>query len=91
MKKATIIISSMLLAIAAHAQTLNVVTDNVTYMFPAAQAGEMTYEEGTTLTIMNKTFTLTDITKMYVDESSVADNTVDVVYSGTSLSAAWWT
>jgi len=84
MKKATIIISSMLLAIAAHAQTLNVVTDNVTYMFPAAQAGEMTYEEGTTLTIMNKTFTLTDITKMYVDNSSVVDNTVDVVYSGTT-------
>lgn len=84
MKKAIIIISSMLLAIAADAQTLNVVTDNVTYMFPAAQAGEMTYEEGTTLTIMNKTFTLTDITKMYVDDSSVADNTVDVAYSGTT-------
>jgi hypothetical protein len=56
----------------------------VTYQFPAEQAGEMTYADGTTLTILNKAFTLGDITKMYIDDATVTDNQVGVVYSGTS-------
>ena len=39
------------------AQTLNVQVGQVKYQFPANQAGEMNYAEGTTLTIMNKVFT----------------------------------
>ena len=35
------------------AQTLNVQVGQVKYQFPAEQAGEMTYAEGTTLDIMN--------------------------------------
>ena len=64
------------------AQTLNVQVGQVKYQFPAEQAGEMTYAEGTTLHIMNKVFTLADVETMYVDESVVKDNTVAVVYNG---------
>ena len=64
------------------AQTLNVQVGQVKYQFPAEQAGEMTYAEGTTLDIMNKVFTLADVETMYVDESVVKDNTVAVVYNG---------
>ena len=70
-------------ASAAEAQTLKVVTDNITYAFPAAQAGDMTYQNGETLTIMGKTFIINDITKISVDNSEVTDNTVSVSYSGT--------
>lgn len=65
-----------------NAQTLNVQVGQVNYQFPAEQAGEMTYAEGTTLDIMNKVFTLADVATMYVDESVVKDNTVAVVYNG---------
>lgn len=71
-------------AFGAEAQTLNVVTDNITYAFPAAQTGNMTYQNGENLTIMGKTFSISDITKMYVDDSEVTDNTVSVSYSGTT-------
>ena len=64
------------------AQTLNVQVGQVKYQFPAEQAGEMTYAEGTTLAIMNKVFTLADVATMYVDESVVKDNTVAVAYNG---------
>ena len=43
------------------AQTLNVQVGNVTYHFPAAQAGSMPYENGTTLTVMGKSFTLSEV------------------------------
>ena len=43
------------------AQTLKVNVGNITYLFPASQTGEMTYDNGTSLTIMNKTFALSDI------------------------------
>ncbi|MBP3227184.1 MAG: carbohydrate-binding domain-containing protein [Bacteroidaceae bacterium] len=66
------------------AQTLNISTGDVTYQFPAAQAGDMTYTGGTQLTVMGRTFSLTDITAAYIDDTAVTDNTVSVVYSGTS-------
>lgn len=66
------------------AQTLNVVTGNVTYQFPASQAGDMTYADGTTIDIMGRTFTLSDISEMYVDDTEVTDNTVNVQYNGTT-------
>ena len=66
------------------AQTLNVQVGQVTYQFPAEQAGVMNYAEGSTLTIMNKVFTLADLTTMYVDHAAVKDNAVSVVYNGTT-------
>ena len=67
------------------AQTLNVQVGQVNYQFPADQAGVMTYAEGTTLTIMNKVFTLADVATMYVDESAVKNNTVAVAYNGQTV------
>ena len=69
-----------------NAQTLNVQQGQVTYKFPAEQTGQMPYSNGTALTVMNKTFTLADVASMYVDESSVVDNTVNVAYNGSSVS-----
>ena len=66
------------------AQTMHVQVGQVAYAFPAEQAGVMTYANGTELTIMDKTFLLTDVASMYVNETIVKDNTVMVAYNGTS-------
>ncbi len=84
MKKLMTTICALALTIAAAAQTLNVKVGSVTYQFPASQTGEMTYSDGTALTIMGKTFTLADISSMTVDDTSVTDGTIGVVYDGTS-------
>ena len=84
MKKIYTILSMLVLTIAAVAQTLNVNIGNVTYQFPASQTGDMTYSEGTTLTIMGKTFNIEDISSMKVDDTEVKDNTVNVAYNGSS-------
>ena len=67
------------------AQTLNVQQGQVTYQFPAEQTGVMPYSNGATLSVMNKEFTLADVSSMYVDESAVVDNTVNLVYNGNSV------
>ena len=84
MKKVCLIIAALLLTIVAGAQTLNIQVGDVTYQFPAAQTGDMTYANGSTLTIMGKEFTISDITSMVVDKSEVVDNQVTVAYNGTS-------
>lgn len=84
MKQIYALIAATMLTISAWAQTLNVNVGNVTYQFPASQTGDMTYVDGTTLTIMGKVFTISDITSITVDKSEVTDNTVNVAYNGTS-------
>ena len=84
MKRSIVYLTALLLAVAAGAQTLNVQVGNVTYQFPASQTGEMTYQDGTTLTIMGKAFALSDVSSMTVDESSVTDGTVSIDYSGST-------
>ena len=84
MKKVGMMLTALLLTIVAGAQTLNVQVGDVTYQFPAAQTGDMTYSNGTTLTIMGKEFAISDITGMVVDKSEVTDNQVTVSYNGTT-------
>jgi len=84
MKKTYALLTAFMLTIAAMGQTLNIRMAGVTYQFPAAQAGEMSYQDGTTLTVMGKTFTLTDIDEMKVDNSEVTDNQVSVEYGSES-------
>ena len=84
MKKHITFIVFLLIAVATSAQTLNGVTDNVTYAFPASKVGEMIYKDGTTLTIGGKVFTISDINKIYVDDSEVTDNEVAVTYNSTN-------
>lgn len=84
MKKIFSLLAMLLLTIAVTAQTLKVIVGNVTYLFPASQTGEMIYNDGSTLTIMGKTFTLNNISGMTIDNTPVTDNLVTVEYSGTS-------
>ena len=89
MKKIIVlIISCFTIGGLLNAQTLNLQVGQVKYQFPADQAGVMNYAEGTTLTIMNKVFTLADVATMYVDESAVQDNTVAVEYNGETAAIA---
>ena len=43
----------------------------------------MPYAGGTTLTVMDKAFDLSEVTRMYVDETKVTDSSVKVVFSDT--------
>ena len=67
-----------------NAQTLNVQVGPVSYQFPAEQTGKMKYVDGTTLMVMDKMFTLAELSSVYVNEAVVADNTVNVVYNESS-------
>ena len=83
MKKIFCSIVAMLTIVAATAQTLNVTTSGATYQFPATQTGKMTFADGSTTTIMGRTFNIGDITTMYTDNSDVSDNEVNITYNGT--------
>lgn len=84
MKKIFAMTMAALAAMAVQAQTLNVEMGSVVYQIPAAQAGEMVYENGQTVTIINKEYQLSDITQMYIDDTEVEDDAVSVVYNGAS-------
>ena len=84
MKRILVMIAAFVLTIVAGAQTLNVNVGNVTYKFPSSQTGDMTYSDGSTLTIINKEFSLDEIDGMTVDYTSVTDNTVEIGYNGST-------
>ena len=84
MKKIATLMAAVLVTMTAAAQTLSIQTGQVTWLFPANQAGEMTWTDGETLTVMNKTFNVSDITAMTVDQTEVTDGTVGVSYDGTT-------
>lgn len=84
MKKIITLLAAALLCVSAMAQTLNVTTGNVTYKFPAAQTGEMTYADGSTLTIMGKVFAIDEIGSITIDNSAVTDGAISVAYDGAS-------
>lgn len=75
---------ALLFAVActAFAQTLKIHTGQVTVAVPAEKAGRMAYENGTSLTIYGKTYTIADIDSITVDRSTVEDSTVSVAYDG---------
>ncbi len=75
-------------SVQAGAQTLHVVSGNVDYAFPASQTGEMTYQDGETLTVMGRTFQTGEVSRMYVDDSTVEDGTVAVSYSGSAATVS---
>lgn len=67
----------------AQAQTLNVCTGQVVTAV-TANADEMAFSGGgSSLTVGGKTFTISEIDSIYVDNTSVDDNTVSVTYDGT--------
>lgn len=86
MKKIATLLAAVLVTMTAAAQTLSIQTGQVTWLFPAAQAGEMTWTDGQTLTVMGKSFNVGDITGMTVDQTVVTDNAITVSYEGTTAS-----
>lgn len=84
MKQILVIALLALPPLAAGAQTLNVHVAGVTYLFPASQTGDMVFSQGTSLTLMGRTFALADIDDMTISDTPVTDNLVTVAYSGSS-------
>ena len=80
----TILLAVLTLPIGA--QTLNVKTGQVTYRFNSDTTGDMPFTDGTTLTIVGKTFPIADITNIVVNETAVANSNVSVSYEGTTAS-----
>ncbi len=78
MKQILFTIATLLTGMAAAAQTLNVTTGGTTYQFPADQTGTMTFSGGTQMTIIGKTFDISQISKMWTDDSSLKDNNVNI-------------
>ena len=80
-------IALLLIAVAAtmlvDAQTLNVNVGQVTYVYKSAKTGDMTYTDGTTLNILGKDFSTSEITNITIDNTEVGDSTISVVYNGT--------
>lgn len=84
MKKIYALLIMLLLTIAPMAQTLNVEIGSVVYQIRAEQVGEMTFQDGQTVTIQGKTYVLNDINQIYIDDTEVSDNIVSVSYNGSS-------
>ena len=90
MKRTLLYMTALMLTIAAGAQTLNVTTSSGTKSYSSANltsGSPVTFSNGTTMTIGADTYTISDITSMWVSTSSSTDvdaNTVSIVYNGSS-------
>ena len=84
MKKLTFLAMACSMFISVGAQTLKVNIGDVTYAFPAQQTGDMLFESDNLLNICGKSFAISEISNMTVDQSSVTDNFIDVVYADNS-------
>ncbi|MCD8291232.1 MAG: carbohydrate-binding domain-containing protein, partial [Prevotella sp.] len=63
-------------------QTMNICTGNITTAVTAS-TDAMTYSDnGGILTVCNKAFNISDIDSIYIDASTVEDNTINVTYNG---------
>ena len=91
MKRTLLYMIALVMAITAGAQTLKVTTVNGTYQYPASEMTEQSsalFSGGTTLTIGNDVFNISDITSIEVvssQYSGVEDNTVEIVYNGSTV------
>lgn len=90
MKRFIIFIYAIALTMIATAHTLFVKVGDVTYQFPDEQAGEMNYINGTSLTIMGKSFNLSEISSMYVYDKYITDNLVSIEYSTSGNASSQW-
>ena len=90
MKRILFSVIALVLTIAATGQTLKITTSSGTKEYQASQVTESspaTFTGGTTLTVGNDMFTISDITSVEVvrsQESGVEANTVNIVYNGST-------
>ncbi len=68
----------------ASAQTFHIQNESVTYSFPSAESGIMQFGPEGDLTVMGRPFSLSDATRMWVDDSQVENSVVTVTYSGSA-------
>ena len=66
------------------AQTLRVNVGQVTYAHRAAAVGNMTFANGSTLTVQGMTYNVANVSDITIDANEVADNTVSVNYLGST-------
>ncbi|MBB3703512.1 carbohydrate-binding domain-containing protein [Alloprevotella rava] len=81
MKKLFLLLITMCCTLAVEAQTLNIYQGSVCVGVSAADAGDMTYDNGTTLTIAGRTYSIADIDSIVVNTRSVTAGQVEVEYS----------
>lgn len=62
-------------------QTMWVVTGLIKWAFTTSQLSQMTYTNGTKLTVLDKVFNISDIDYIYIDSEEWTDNCIDVTYS----------
>ncbi|MDE6010116.1 MAG: carbohydrate-binding domain-containing protein [Muribaculaceae bacterium] len=74
-------------ATCANAAALSVNCGKITYHFPTSITGKMPFTVGTELTIMEKTFLLSDISSITTTSEPIADNTVSILYGNESTTA----
>ncbi|MGN0221445.1 MAG: carbohydrate-binding domain-containing protein [Prevotella sp.] len=84
MKRLFSLIIAAVLCLGAFAQSLQLSVGQVTYSYPAAQAGEMVFAEGTTLTVAGHSFPISTIDSVYTATAEAKDNTVTVAFNGSS-------
>ena len=90
MRKIVSILITLVLTIAAGAQTLKITTSSGTKEYQASQVTEsqpVTFTGGSMLTLGSDVFNISDITSMMVVSSSSSDveaNTVNIVYDGST-------
>ena len=66
------------------AQTMNVRTGQVVYRMLASQTGEMLFDNGVSLTVIDKVFSISEIDEIVFDDSQVVAHAVQVHYEGES-------
>ena len=90
MRRILLSVIALVLTIAATGQTLKITTSSGTKEYQASQVTAnqpATFTGGTTLTVGNDVFTISDITSMLVTGSSSTDveaNTVNIIYNGST-------
>ena len=82
MKKTAAIIGAAVIGICSvSGQTLNLCQGNVIYSYPAATMGEAVVTDAKSINIGGTGFNISDLSEMFVDNSTVEDNTVTIAYS----------
>ena len=84
MKRLVILLFATLCITSIVAQTMNVRTGQVVYQMPASQTGNMLFDNGVTLTMMDKVFLIEEIDEIVFDDSQVTAHAVQVHYEGES-------
>lgn len=82
MKKIVSIFLSLSAVASLSAQTLNIAQGNVSYLLPAAGMGTAQIENGETLTVAGRSFNISEISRIYTSDDQIADNSVEIRWSG---------